>query len=122
MNPKSKFSLLSRHSLQIALAFFLVSLVVGIYFAFNPFPAGPGIQVAANPASNQVIARPATSAIQRLYVGQGYVLETGPQGVKIIAPGVRPEAARVTDRLYVGLGYVLEKSSQGIKLIGPGSP
>jgi hypothetical protein len=87
MYSQSKFNLLSRRSGRIALAFLLVSLVVGIYFAFNPFPAGPSIEVEASPASNQQLGRSAVASVQRLYVGQSNVLETGPQGVRLIAPG-----------------------------------
>ena len=39
---------LNDRSAWILLAVVLVALVAGVYFAFNPFPAGPSIDVAAN--------------------------------------------------------------------------
>jgi len=48
MEYKKKSTLFSKHNLGFALAFVLVALIVGIYFLFKPFPAGPSLDVKAN--------------------------------------------------------------------------
>ena len=112
---------LSKRSLSIALAFLLVSLIAGVYFAFNPFPAGPDIDVAANSADNLPLARSTSSETNSLYVGQGYFIVTGPEGTKILPPVARSVDVSGNERLYVGLGNFLEISPQGSKLLAPGA-
>jgi hypothetical protein len=46
---------LNDRSVWVLLAVVLVALVAGVYFAFNPFPTGPSIDVAANAAEVPVV-------------------------------------------------------------------
>jgi hypothetical protein len=48
MYPKTKSTLFSKHNLSFALGFVLVALIIGVYFLFKPFPAGPSLDVKAN--------------------------------------------------------------------------
>jgi hypothetical protein len=48
MKKINRINLLSKRNLSIGLAFMLVALIVGIYFLFKPFPAGPSLAVKAN--------------------------------------------------------------------------
>jgi hypothetical protein len=48
MNNPKKSNLFSMRSLSVGLAFVLTALIVGVYFLFRPFPAGPSLTVKAN--------------------------------------------------------------------------
>jgi hypothetical protein len=48
MVSQTQISLFSRRTITLALAFVLVALILGVYFLFRPFPAGPSLGVKAN--------------------------------------------------------------------------
>jgi hypothetical protein len=52
MYRRRKPVLLSKHILSFGLGFVLVALIIGIYFLFKPFPAGPSLGVKANVLNN----------------------------------------------------------------------
>ncbi len=73
--------------------------------------------------TSELSASPAPS-IQRLEIGNGYVLENSRSNTRIIAPSaplvVAPAvAASPTQRLDIGNGYVLENSAQGSRIVAP---
>jgi hypothetical protein len=111
MNTKN--NLVNKHTLRFAAGFILVVLIAGIYFLFKPFPAGPSLSAEANAPEAEVQA-----SVQRLYIGNGYVLEKSPQGSRIIAPFA---ASAEMQRLYIGEGYFLENSLQGSRIVAPES-
>ena len=138
MKSQSKFRLFSKRRIRIALGVLLVMFVAGVYFAFRPLPAGPRIEAAAAGPATQVnvvanapekvavvdqpLTRSAAASVQKLDMGAGYVLETGPQGSRIIAPGAPFVTAGPTQKLDIGAGYMLETGPHGGRIIAPGAP
>ncbi len=146
MNARNKNNLLSKRNIRFTVGLVIVALVAGVYFLFRPFPAGPSLEAAAkvsgvkeaasvngwsayaNPATVvkvddlQQSQSPVSAAVQRLDIGAGYVLETGSQGSKIVAPSAPAVASAAVQRLDIGAGYLLENSSQGSKIVAPSAP
>jgi len=52
---KTNFKLFSKRNIRFALVFIITALIVGIYFLFKPFPAGPTLNVQANAPGNMRI-------------------------------------------------------------------
>jgi hypothetical protein len=48
MVSQTQIGLFSRRTISVALAFVLVALILGVFFLFRPFPAGPSLGVKAN--------------------------------------------------------------------------
>jgi hypothetical protein len=71
-----------------------------------------------------ILSASSAPSIQRLEIGNGYVLENSRSNSRIVAPSapyiVAPVvAASATQRLDIGNGYMLENSAQGSMIVPP---
>ena len=117
-SQKSKFN---NRSLRVAAAVALVALVAGIYFAFKPFPAGPGLGVAANVSAGAAFESGAPqhysgkgiSSSMKAVAPAGFAFESGAPlhySNKVIAPYAPSVPSSSIPQHYIDAGYALKQT------------